>query len=812
MMKVLKFILLFFFTVGIFYFLSQKIGKTPALGYILNPYEGFLQQSELDRPDVSMPKNFSSQLKGKAEILFDDLMVPHIFAQSDEDLYFLQGYVTAYFRLWQMDMITRAASGRLSEVIGEIALKRDRFMRRIGMVIGAENTIKALSQDTIAQKVMTAYTKGINAYIQTLGYQNFPIEFKLLGYSPEPWTPLKTALLLKYMAWDLSGKSSDKELSDIRYYLGENVVKELFPNYPPIMEPIHPQNPNWKTWKPEIPKIPDNTSLTSNQGITQNFEFTKTEKGLGSNNFVVGGTRTQNGYPILANDPHLRLSFPSIWFQIQLHAPNMNVVGVSLPGAPNVIIGFNEHVAWGVTNVAPDVLDYYKITFKDASRKEYLYNGEYRPITYRIDTFYVRSKGIVLDTLEITHHGPIVDSKGENFHPECPKDHAIRWLAHDPSQELLTFYYLNRAQNLQDYRNALKYYSCPAQNFIFASKNKDIALTSNGKYPLKWKEQGKFTLDGANPQHEWQGFIPFDHNPFTLNPPQDYLASANQFPVDTSYPYYLHWEFASFERGKRIHDRLKNLYNANVDSLRLLQLDNKNLFAEFALPSMLNYLDEQLIQEKKWKYNLERWDYLHEPLAVEPSLFTEWFKRFEQLVWDEFIILQGKDTLQLRYPEPVVTVSLLKKDAENQWFDIKNTALRETAGHLLVLAWNQAIQELQKSFGSLERAVWYQYRGTRIVHLALIPAFSSEVLKHGGGSDIVNALGKTAGPSWRMVVQLEEKKPKGFGIYPAGQSGNPGSRYYDNLLPVWLNGNLKPILFLENSQEPSQNIIAKYSF
>lgn len=812
-MKVLKFLGIFLFTIFLFSILSFKLGKLPALGYLLNPYEGFLQQSEKERPDVAMPKSFTSYLKGRADILFDEMMVPHIFAENEEDLYFLQGYVTAYFRLWQMDMITRAASGRLSEIVGEIALKRDRFMRRIGMVIGAENVVKELSKDSIALKIMTAYTNGVNAYIQTLGYQNYPIEFKLLGYQPELWSPLKTALLLKYMAWDLSGKSSDKELSEIRQYFGDKVIEELFPNYPLLMDPIHPQNPEWKNWKPEIPKKPElDWAGSFIHPITSNFEIVKNEKNLGSNNFVVGASRTQNGYPILANDPHLKLNFPSIWFQIQLCAPNVNVVGVSLPGAPNVIIGFNQDIAWGVTNVAPDIFDYYKITFRDPSRKEYLYNGGYKPVTYRVDTFYIRDKGIFIDTIEITHHGPIVDSKGENFHPECPKDHALRWLAHDPSYELLTFYYLNRAKNLEDYRNALKYYSCPAQNFIFASKNKDIALTSNGKYPLKWKGQGKFTLDGSSPQHEWQGWVPFEHNPYTFNPIHDYLASANQFPTDTTYPYFLHWEFASFERGKRIHDRLKNMYNATVDSLRLLQLDNKNMFAEFALPTMLNYLDEQQIEQKKWKYLLERWNYFHQPNAIEPTLFIEWYQQFEKLVWDEFLFIKEKDTVELRKPEPVVTISLLKKDAENLWFDRKNTSSKETARELLILAWNLMIKNLEKQFQTVEKAFWYQYRGTRVEHLARISAFSSEILYHGGGSDIVNALGKTAGPSWRMVVELTEHKPNGYGIYPAGQSGNPGSRYYDNMLPIWLKGELKPIVFLESSKEFSKSIISKYSF
>lgn len=811
-MKFARFFPGFLLTFLVFWGLSLKLGETPPLGYLLNPYEGFLQQSEKKRPDVAMPKNFTG-LKGKADIVFDDMMVPHIFAENDEDLYFLQGYVTAYFRLWQMDMITRAASGRLSEIVGEKALLRDRYMRRIGMVIGAEKAVEELSKDTLANKIIAAYTNGVNAYIQTLGYQNYPIEFKLLNYEPEPWTPLKTALLLKYMAYDLSGKSSDKELSDILQYLGNQVVQELFPDYPILMDPIHPQNPEWKTWNPTLPKVPAGYfySDTSQLG-TSIYEISTNEKNLGSNNFVVGGSRTLNGYPILANDPHLKLNFPSIWFQIQLKSPTVNVVGVSLPGAPNVIIGYNENIAWGVTNVAPDIFDYYKITFKDASRKEYLYNGQWKPIQHKIDTFFVYGKGIFIDTLEITHLGPIVDSKGENFHPECPKDHALRWLAHDPSYELLTFYYLNRAQNLEDYRNALKYYSCPAQNFIFASKNKDIALTSNGKYPLKWKGQGKFTLDGSKPEHEWQGWIPFEHNPYTVNPPHDYLASANQFPTDTTYPYFLHWEFASFERGKRIHDRLKNMYQATVDSLRLLQLDTKNMFAEFALPSLLNYLDEQAIQQKKWKYILERWNYFHEPELVEPTLFTEWYQRFHDLVWDEFTIVKQKDTIRLRTPEPVMTVAILKKDSENPWFDLKNTPQKETARELLIQAWNDAVNHLNKKFKGIEKALWYKYRGTKVTHLAMIPAFSSDTLLHGGGTDIVNALGKTAGPSWRMVVQLTENIPQGYGVYPAGQSGNPGSKYYDNMLPIWLKGELVPILFLQSPNDKSKRILSKYSF
>lgn len=811
-MKYAKFGIALFITIGLYRMLSLPMGKLPALGYILDPYEGFLQQSETRPPDKTIPLAVQG-LKQPVEVYFDSLMVPHIVAQNDEDAYFMQGYLTAYFRLWQMDMVTRAAGGRLSEVVGEIALKRDRYMRRLGMLKGAQNAVQAMQNDTVASLIMNAYTKGINAYIQNLSYAQYPIEFKLLGYKPEPWTPLKTALLLKYMAYDLAGKSSDKELTDIRKWLGNTAVQELFPDYSPFMEPIHPQNPEWKNYMPSLPLVPSKDWAEENTPfLSSEYSFFAPEKSLGSNNFVISGSRSQSGYPILANDPHLRLTFPSIWFQIQLQTPTMNVCGVSLPGAPGVIIGFNEHIAWGVTNVAPDIMDYYKITYKDASKKEYLYESEYKPIQFQIDTIYVKGKGMVLDTVRYTHHGPIVDDKNEGFDGECPADHALRWLAHDPSKELLTFYYLNRAKNLQDYRYALTHFSCPAQNFIFASNTQDIALTSNGKYPLKWKGQGKFALDGSRKDHEWQGWVPFEHNPYTVNPPQGYIASANQFPTDTTYPYYLHWEFATFERGKRIHERLQNLQNATYKDLQSIQLDSKNLLAEVALPVMLNLIDENQMTHPTWLRQLRKWNYLHEPSSVEASLFMEWWKQFYNLVWDEFVVYPTpKDTLYLRTPEGVQTAYLLRQDPENKWFDNKKTSSTETARDLLLQAWKKATQNLAKQFGSIDKAEWYLYRGTKVRHLANIEAFSSDWLYHGGGTDIVNALGKTAGPSWRMVVQLGPL-PNAYGIYPAGQSGNPGSHYYDNQLPIWLKGELLPINFLTKNEKPNKNYQTKLVF
>ena len=294
---------------------------------------------------------------------------------------------------------------------------------------------------------------------------------------------------------------------------------------------------------------------------------------------------------MLENDPHLDLTLPSIWYQVQLVTKDMNVYGVSIPGAPGVIIGFNSKVAWGVTNVGSDVLDWYKISFKDQRHKEYLYNNQWKATKPRIESIQVRGSETITDTVYYTHHGPVVyleNQKPEKFSKadNIPAGYALRWIAHDGSNDVKTFYMLNKASNYADYRKALTYYTAPAQNFVFASMDNDIAITPNGYFPLKWKEQGKFLLDGNNPNDEWHGRIPADQNPTVKNPPRGFVSSANQFSADPSYPYYLHWEFSGYERAHRINKRLTVMTKATADSMRALQNDNYSVFAENVLANL----------------------------------------------------------------------------------------------------------------------------------------------------------------------------------------------------------------------------------
>ena len=328
--------------------------------------------------------------------------------------------------------------------------------------------------------------------------------------------------------------------------------------------PIIPVGTEWDFSPVEIPQVP--SQIMANGDEIAGLNVPRSNPNIGSNNWAVHGSKSATGLPILANDPHLTLSLPSIWYQMQLHSPNVNVYGVALPGSPCIVIGFNKDIAWGVTNVGSDVMDFYKIKFRDNSRSEYWYEGQWKPITKTLEKFKLKNGTVMVDTLLSTHHGPIVYNTNEekNFSKDTPAGHAMRWVALETEgSDILTFHFLNRAKNYDDYRKALTYYVAPAQNFIFASNENDIAITPNGKLPLKWEGQGKYILDGSLASHDWQGWIPAEQNPHVKNPPRGFVSSANQSSTDPSYPYYMGWKYAPMYRGARINERLAAMQNAN---------------------------------------------------------------------------------------------------------------------------------------------------------------------------------------------------------------------------------------------------------
>jgi penicillin amidase len=795
-MRIVKAILSLIVTIGLVFVLNNPLGPAPALGPFLSPFTGFWQNS-IQSVDANEAQVLQlSGLKDEVIVRFDDTGVPHIFAKNNADLFFTQGYITAKDRLWQMDLQTRAASGRLSEILGKATLQMDLQSRRLGMGYGAEVNLKAAMSDARSREALLGYTAGVNAFIEQL----------------EPWQPINTMFMLEQMTLTLAGRSNEVSMSEILKKHGKSVVDKLFPDYPMLMEsPIIPAGTEWDFIPLSIPDyIPTSMGGDSITYLKKPFnalpDRMPKEEGIGSNNWAIGAEKSITGYPILANDPHLELSLPSIWYQVQLHSPDFNVYGVALPGIPSVIIGFNQHVAWGVTNVDADVFDLYRIRFKDASRSHYWYDDQWKATRKRAEIIHVKGQSEpVREEVIYTHHGPVTDS--DNTSENTP-NLAIRWIGHEPGNSFITFYELNKAKNYEDYRKALAHYVGPAQNFVFADNSKNIALTVNGRLPLKYKNQGKFLLDGSLKANDWQGWIPAEQNPYVKNPSRGYVSSANQSSTDTTYPYYINWSFAPSERGIRINERLEAMSQANADSLRSLQNDNFSVQARTILPKLLSILDTIPLNpaQKAAKIMLADWNFQNLPESVPASIFEEWMPVLRRTIW-------GDELNSADLPSRDRTMYLILKQPREKWFDNVNTPKKETIRDAVFESYKAALDTLTARHGTMSEAwQWSKVKGTEIRHLSRsIKPFGSGRLRTGGGNSIVNAITHYNGPSWRMVVELGPT-PRAYGIYPGGQSGNPGSPYYLNLLKKWENGELNELVYLASPTQNNPRMTSKITF
>jgi penicillin amidase len=777
---------------------ESPLGPLPPFGKFFDPFAGFWANADADRyrdAELSLPG-----LHEPVRVVFDKRRVPHIFAQNDRDLFYAQGYVTARDRLWQMEIGTQAAAGRLAEILGPKLLDRDRFQRRLGMLQSARGDLEAMRKDPLAWNAAEAYADGVNAFIAGLSRADLPIEYKLLDYAPEPWTPLKTALLVKNMQWTLSGGGDDLPLSNTLARMGPDFVRHFFPASDPSIEPVIPPGTPWGNVK-------DTSSVSASAPVDSLPLPTlpaRRDPDNGSNNFVLAGTKTRSGYPILANDPHLDLSLPSTWYEIQLAAPGVNAYGVSLPGGPGVVIGFNKSIAWGLTNGSDDVFDWYRERFRDSTLAEYRHGKEWKPVRKVVEAIKVRGKGIVYDTVLWTHHGPVV-LKSMEKPPDrnTPALHALRWLAHDPSDELQTLLLAMKASDYNEFSAAVRNFKCPSQNFAFASAGRvpgagapvaptggDIAMDHQGLFPLKWPGQGRFVLDGENPAHDWRGWIPMEENPRSKNPARGWLASANQSPTDSTYPHFLGADFLNGTRAKRLAQLVSEADSVDAAAALAILLDDKNLHAAEVLPVLLGKLKGAALSknDSACLADLARWDYRHTPGKKAPALFEEWWTRLYRAIWkDDF----GDDAEHYQWPSKSRTRRLILEEPDEDWFDDATTPARETLASLARRTFAEACATLRNT-----DATWAEYRPVNIRHLAFIDAFSRLKVATGGCGDCVNAQKTVHGPSWRMVVSLGHPN-RGLGIYPGGQSGNPGSPHYDEFIADWAAGKAYDLLFLE---------------
>ena len=807
-MRIASFVISAVVTAGLVFALNKKWGKVPPIGKFLSPQHGFWQNAEPTNENFDTDLKFPD-LKGKATVYIDERLVPHVFAENDEDLYFIQGYLHAKFRLFQMDLQTKAAEGRASEIAGAKAINYDKEQRRLGMRFAAENALKELEKDPHSKAMFDAYTNGVNAWISSLKESTLPLEYKLLDLQPEKWSNIRSALLLKMMAKLLSSETeSDLPNTNAKFIFTPDEFKMIYPQVPDSLEPIVPKGTVFD--KPGIvpvkPASADSIYFGNKETVADRI-VSESDKTNGSNNWVVAGSKTKSGSPILCNDPHLELSLPSIWYEIQLQTPNSNVYGVSLPGSPFVIIGFNDSITWGVTNAQRDVKDYYAIKFKDKTKKEYWFDGKWISATQRVEEIKVRGAATIYDTVSYTLFGPVMYDESFSTDLSKMRNLAVRWIATDPSNEAATFYQLNHAKNYKDYEEAIKTYGCPGQNFVFASKAGDIAIWQQGKFPARWDGQGLYVMPGEDSSYMWQGFIPQAENPHSKNPERGFLQSANQRPVDSTYPYFIPGSYIT-ARGITITNKLSAMNGITPADMMKLQNDYFNTTAEDARSTLLQFVKEGDLDADARKYLeiVRNWNLEADPSSKGQTIYTCWWDSLQVGIWKDELT---KVDPPAAWPTQQTLMELLKRDTAMKFIDNINTPQAETLYDVVTSALQKAANVLKKkeTEGKLE---WAKFKEPGIYHLMdkskqdLLPLDRTK-LNMGGDGNIINAVTQSHGPSWRMIVQLSTP-PEAYGVYPGGQSGNPGSQFYDDYIDNWVAGKYFKLWFMKEGDRTDKHI------
>lgn len=768
---------------AVIFALNKPWGSVPSLGKLLSPSHGFWQQIEASTPEIPSYVT-EKELKKQVEVVWDENLIPHIFALNDEDLYFTQGYITASMRLWQMDFQTRAAAGRISEVVGDVALDFDKSMRRKGMLLGAQKSATASFADTNVRMAFNQYVAGINAYIKTLNTRNMPLEYKLLGMTPEKWDADRCILLLLYMANMLNTHNTDIENTNFVQAYGLDAFNNLFPTRDEKADPIVDWPGYWSF--PKIPRNPMPTDIIPAPPADM-ADSLKPDPDNGSNNWAVTPTRTANGFAILANDPHLGLNLPSLWFTVHLNSPSQNVMGASLPGVAGIVIGFNEKIAWGFTNAQRDLVDWYKVQFANPQKTSILVDGIEEKVKMEVQKIKSKSGKTVYDTLWYSSFGVIAN------YTDLPKEPgtawAYKWVGQDASRVAVAVMGLNKGADMNDFMEATNNFNSPAQNIVFADVAGNIGMRVQGNFLPRLPNEGVFLRDGTKAANRWPKYIPNYQNISVFNPERGFVSSANQYPADSTYPYFITSSGWESYRNRRINDMLRKDSAVTLDAMKTMQSDNFNLKASESLPLFLAALQIKTLspEQKNIVAILQKWDFINSNTSREAVYYEAWWNAFYDLAWDEI----DSATTPMAKPTDYRTIALLQEQPNLNFFDVLATPELEDGKALVQLAFTKALENValwQKENQDASLG-WATFKNTKITHLTRQMALSVQHVPIGGNRQIVNATSETHGPSWRQVVEMNPKEIKAFGIYPGGQSGNPGSFYYANWIPIWASGN-----------------------
>jgi penicillin amidase len=733
-------------------------------------------------------------LQGRAEVYRDKWGVPHIFADNEHDLFFAQGYVHAQDRLWQMEFNRRIGAGRLSEVLGESTLDSDRFLRTIGLYRAAQADLQVLPPEVLA--VLQAYADGVNAFIAT-HQNNLPLEFTLLGFKPEPWTPTDTLAWGKVMSMDLGGNwESELVRQQLISAMGEEKVRELLPPYPaegPFIVPSEAKSYG----RLDASFLDDYQEVKALTGMIGT--------NLGSNNWVVDGTKTATGRPLLANDPHLGIQMPSIWYEVHLVAGDLDVVGSSFPGAPGVIIGHNRDIAWGVTNVGPDTQDLYVEKINPANPNQYEFQGQWEEMTVIAEEIKVKGRSEPEKlTVRLTRHGPIMTPVVSGATEQL----ALRWAALEGGELFHSVFLLDRARNWDEFRAALRYWQSPSQNFVYADKDGNIGYQMPGNIPIRAKGQGLVPVPGWTGEYEWTGYIPFDQLPVVYNPPTHYIVTANNKVVPDSYPYFISAEWSEASRAERISDLLRENDNLTVDDMRNIQADTYSIPAAKLMPYILALGPDGWLQERAFKF-LRAWDFrMDKESGAAGIMDVILWRTLANTFGDE---LEGAGISDKTWMATVTGLFNIMQERDNRWFDDVRTPEVEDRDTILRRSVQDAMEFWRRRYGDLvgnldSQWAWGKVHTATFAHplggvepLNLI--FNRGPLAARGSWCTVDAAAYGPGDfaieavsSYRQIIDVGAWQ-NSRSQHTTGQSGQPFYKHYGDMIRSWEAVKHHPMLY-----------------
>lgn len=780
---------------GVGLFALRPVGPLPALGPLLDPANGIWSAVTT----AELPANATDALDGlgaDTRVVYDDRAVPHIFARNVRDAYRALGYVVARDRLFQMELVARAGGGTLTEMVGARALEADRDTRSSGMPSSAEDRLQHMDTTTATFALTSAYVAGANAFIRGLSPRDYPLEYKLLGRAPTERSVLDVLHVLNRMGATLASSSDELTHLQAAARVGSVAADALFPMHSPIVEPIQPNGaraPRYQPTKLPPPGAPDanaqallNTSPSNLFASLTAFAPSHSDDAIGSNNWAVASTRTAAGHAILAGDPHLELTLPSIWYEAHLVVPDtLDVYGVTIPGAPGIIIGFTQAVSWTFTNTGADVMDYYveDVANADAPTKYAMDGSEHdlrlRPETYRDQL----GRVIHVDTLRFNHRGPL-RKVGTRWI-------STRWTVLESMRVLEGFDAASRAKTSAQFLDGMAaLYDAPAQNMLTADTTGAIGIRSTGRYPLRPDNgRGDVLRDGSKSSNDWVGNWPVADYPQSLKPRQGFLVSANQEPFDPLVqPRYFG---ASWERPWRainINRLLRNDSTVTPDAMRRFQTDPASARAEEFMPYLLAAGARGDSLAVRTAQLLGEWDMRYTRDNRRAVLFEEVMRRMTVQLWDEFRADSGRVSI----PNDMMTAVLLT-DSLSKWWDDQRTPSVEHRDDILRSAMSAALDSIVRARGEPtdDRWRWDHVRFANIDHVLRLAPFSRRQIPVQGGSATIwpsTGDGKH-GPSWRMVVEMSTPR-RAWATYPGGQSGNPLSVRYDDRLASWREGKL----------------------